>query len=224
MNSSAQGEPSTLYSSSLLCPALVTSSSSRTGRVTPTVTPTVTRAGRATTDGCAPALAVSNEPMIPTLTPAGGGGPSAVCAPPPTPPRAARTHHLFPPRPQPPLMEDEMPTRAPRPCTWPSGCPELTSGSRCARHARPSPAYRGSSTEQGYGQAWRKLRLFVLARDPICRDVSGCVEPSTDVDHIIPRRAGGSDEPSNLQGMCHRHHSAKTSKQDGGWGRGTRKL
>ena len=90
MNSSAQGEPSTLYSSSLLCPALVTSSSSRTGRVTPTVTPTVTRAGRATTDGCAPALAVSNEPMIPTLTPAGGAVPYTIYAPPATPAHGGR--------------------------------------------------------------------------------------------------------------------------------------
>ncbi len=90
MNSSAQGEPSTLYSSSLLCPALVTSSSSRTGRVTPTVTPTVTRAGRATTDGCAPALAVSNEPMIPTPPPGGGGPPPPSPPPPPTPAHGGR--------------------------------------------------------------------------------------------------------------------------------------
>ena len=97
MNSSAQGEPSTLYSSSLLCPALVTSSSSRTGRVTPTVTPTVTRAGRATTDGCAPALAVSNEPMIPTLTPAGGAVPKPRCPPPPPPPHCGRGGRTTPP-------------------------------------------------------------------------------------------------------------------------------
>ena len=90
MNSSAQGEPSTLYSSSLLCPALVTSSSSRTGRVTPTVTPTVTRAGRATRVGWAPALADTNAPIIPTLPPAGGAVPSPLSAPPATPAHGGR--------------------------------------------------------------------------------------------------------------------------------------
>ena len=90
MNSSAQGEPSTLYSSSLLCPALVTSSSSRTGRVTPTVTPTVTRAGRATTDGGAPAPGDPTAPFIPTPPPAGGGAQSPFPAPPATPAHGGR--------------------------------------------------------------------------------------------------------------------------------------
>lgn len=29
---------------------------------------------------------------------------------------------------------------------------------------------------------------------------------------------GGSDDPDNLQGMCHDCHSAKTAKEDGRWG------
>ena len=116
-----------------------------------------------------------------------------------------------------------MPTAALKPCSAPAGCPELVQRGRCARHMRPAPAYRGSSTQQGYGAAWRALRLFVLARDPICRDASGCVERSVDVDHRVPRRGGGGDDPSNLQGMCHAHHSAKTVREDGGWGRAGRK-
>jgi 5-methylcytosine-specific restriction endonuclease McrA len=78
--------------------------------------------------------------------------------------------------------------------------------------------YRGSSTAQGYGVGWRALRLAILARDPVCTDASGCAEPSTDADHIIPRRQGGSDDPDNLQGMCHAHHSRKTASHDGGYG------
>jgi 5-methylcytosine-specific restriction protein A len=43
---------------------------------------------------------------------------------------------------------------------------------------------------------------------------------STDVDHIIPREAGGSDDDENLQGLCHACHSRKTAQEDGGFGHG----
>ncbi len=74
---------------------------------------------------------------------------------------------------------------------------------------------RGSSTQQGYGAAWRKLRKQVLAEEPACRQ---CGEPSTDVDHITPRRPGGSDERTNLQALCHACHSRKTAAMDGCFG------
>ena len=74
---------------------------------------------------------------------------------------------------------------------------------------------RGSSTQQGYGSAWRKLRKRVLEEEPSCRR---CGEPSTDVDHIIPRRQGGSDERANLQSLCHSCHSKYTAETDGGFG------
>lgn len=47
----------------------------------------------------------------------------------------------------------------------------------------------------------------------------GCGEAATNVDHVVPRPAGG-DEWSNLQGLCHKHHSVKTATRDGGWGNG----
>ena len=75
---------------------------------------------------------------------------------------------------------------------------------------------RGTRQQQGYGAAWQLIRRTILIRDPICRDLSGCVRASTDVDHITPRRAGGSDAPPNLQGLCHRHHSVKSFTEDGG--------
>lgn len=38
------------------------------------------------------------------------------------------------------------------------------------------------------------------------------VHIATDVDHIIPLRDGGAPfERSNLQGLCHSHHSSKTA-------------
>lgn len=45
------------------------------------------------------------------------------------------------------------------------------------------------------------------------------MEPATDVDHIISRAKGGTDERSNLQPLCHACHSEKTNREDGGgWG------
>jgi len=64
------------------------------------------------------------------------------------------------------------------------------------------------------GAKWRNLRALILLRDPVCR----CGRPTTDADHIITRRNGGQDIPENLKGMCHGCHSAKTNRQDNGWG------
>ena len=105
-----------------------------------------------------------------------------------------------------------MPTAFATACTEP-GCPEVTHGGRCPAHRRAYERQRGTATQRGYGQQWRERRALILERDPICRDESGCGEPSMDVDHITPRRQGGTDNPANLRGMCHRHHSSKTMKE-----------
>jgi 5-methylcytosine-specific restriction protein A len=63
---------------------------------------------------------------------------------------------------------------------------------------------------------WRALRVEVMRRDPICR-ICGA-KPSRHADHIVPRARGGSDDVSNLQGVCHSCHSRKTAAHDGGFG------
>ena len=78
---------------------------------------------------------------------------------------------------------------------------------------------RGSAHKRGYGVGWRAHRAAYLRDHPICC-VPGCNRPATDVDHIVPRRRGGSDEDANLQPLCHAHHSAKTAREDGGYGHG----
>lgn len=75
---------------------------------------------------------------------------------------------------------------------------------------RPSPSKRG------YDRTWQKLREMQLRREPLCRE---CVKQNiltvaTDVDHIVPKKRGGKDELSNLQSLCHSHHSEKTFKGD----------
>ena len=42
----------------------------------------------------------------------------------------------------------------------------------------------------------------------------GIYTPATDVDHIIPKAAGGTDSPNNLQCLCKKCHRIKTSKED----------
>jgi 5-methylcytosine-specific restriction protein A len=111
-----------------------------------------------------------------------------------------------------------MPTAPRKPCAEP-GCGRLVTTVRCREHDLKRRYYAMYPRKRVTYPGWRKLRAFILQRDPFCRDESGCTRRSTDVDHIIARRAGGSDEPSNLRGLCHRHHSSKTARVDGRWGR-----
>ncbi len=73
---------------------------------------------------------------------------------------------------------------------------------------------RGSSTAQGYGARWRRIRKAQLGREPLCRTCQeqGRTTAATDVDHITPRRDGGPDTPGNLQSLCRSHHSQKTGR------------
>lgn len=96
------------------------------------------------------------------------------------------------------------------------------------RAGKPSGGWRGqagSRHERGYGTAWTKLRLSILARDnhlcqPCLRE--GRLTPARTVDHIKPKAEGGTDEPENLRAICHEHHAAKTT-QEGHDARGHRR-
>jgi len=97
-----------------------------------------------------------------------------------------------------------------RMCTTP-GCPNFAvRGGACAACLARREQQRGSASERGYGARWRKLRKAFLRAHPFC---ARCGARATDVDHIVPRSAGGTDDWYNLQALCHACHSAKTGAQ-----------
>ena len=119
-----------------------------------------------------------------------------------------------------------MPWAAPRFCTK-AGHPSFT-GARCPLCSKASyqaqDQLRGSAASRGYNAAWRRLRLRILADEPLCRFCAeeGKVTTAVDVDHIQaftsmddPRRL----DPSNLRPLCRSHHSARTAR-DQAFGRG----
>ncbi len=73
--------------------------------------------------------------------------------------------------------------------------------------------------ERGYGASWGRARRAALARDKhLCQPcfATGRVTVATQVDHILPKAKGGTDELSNLQSICVPCHKSKTIKDAGG--------
>lgn len=115
-----------------------------------------------------------------------------------------------------------MPLSPLRPC--PGRCGALTRGGRCPQCASQSTqareARRPVLSERGWYHTprWKALRKRFLAEHPLC--ACGCLKPADTVDHIRPHRM---DEAlffdwNNLQAMTAACHSAKTAREDGGFG------
>lgn len=73
-----------------------------------------------------------------------------------------------------------------------------------------------------YAGRWRKARLTFLAREPLCRACAkrGRTTAATEVDHEIPHKGDQALfwDTSNWQPLCNSCHSAKTAREDGGFG------
>jgi len=63
------------------------------------------------------------------------------------------------------------------------------------------------------------MRAAHLAREPLCRHcaLNNRVTAATDVDHVDGD--DGNNDPSNHQSLCRSCHSAKTARENGGFGR-----
>ena len=112
-----------------------------------------------------------------------------------------------------------MPARAPTPCRS-AGCPRLCrdGSGRCDQHAGDGwkAHQKGrSAAGRGYGAAWRRLRSAVIIRDGgRCQDckAQGKARIGTEVDHIVSKAQGGSDELENLRLLCRKCHLSKTGR------------
>jgi 5-methylcytosine-specific restriction endonuclease McrA len=122
-----------------------------------------------------------------------------------------------------------MTERPPSVCLTP-GCPEFAAeGRRCQTHrakvpGRPDESLRAARRrsdakrdpkERGFywSTVWRRLRLLVLAREPVCRACGR--DGATEVDHIKPIRDGGQRLSfDNLQALCGPCHSRKTRREN----------
>ena len=111
-----------------------------------------------------------------------------------------------------------MPMKPPRLCSK-AGCSvRLHKGEVCPLHGSDRGGSSGREKRKGLSfdgvnvtsRAWRRLRLWVLRREPWCRV---CSEPATEVDHLLPRKFGGIHARQNLQGLCKSCHSAKTARE-----------
>jgi 5-methylcytosine-specific restriction endonuclease McrA len=102
-----------------------------------------------------------------------------------------------------------------RPCREPL-CPWAAEvRGRCRDHAAAhSRAGHDPARKATYNsKRWRVARDRQLRRHPLCQ-ADGCGAVATDVDHRVALADGGAEfAQSNLQSLCHRHHSQKTSEE-----------
>lgn len=105
-----------------------------------------------------------------------------------------------------------------RVCSAP-GCPELVASGRCAQHSRQVEQQRPNVDVRRlyYRVGWQSRRQIAMAKNPFCPEClveGGRYVPTTDVDHIVPHRGDLRLFwlQSNLQALCHAHHSRKTGR------------
>lgn len=100
------------------------------------------------------------------------------------------------------------------------GCPEKVTKGRCRTHERSKREQKREEDPSArlYGlyrtARWRRLRASKLLEDPFCAHcrTEGRRRPWDELDHVIPHKGDLQlfwDE-GNLQGLCRKHHNAKT--------------
>lgn len=69
-------------------------------------------------------------------------------------------------------------------------------------------------TPRTRGRKWMEMRSVWLMQHPLCKycQHKGRISLATEVDHIHPLFKGGTDDPNNLQSLCHDCHVNKTKE------------
>lgn len=67
------------------------------------------------------------------------------------------------------------------------------------------------------GRKWMRILAQIRREQPLCLECKaiGKVKRWDQVDHIIPLEHGGTNERTNLVGLCTPHHEAKTARERG---------
>ena len=112
-----------------------------------------------------------------------------------------------------------MPKLPPKPCTK-AGCTAYQSKKgRCDKHQIKSWDHKGKTRhDRGYDSKWYKTRQVILKRDGHMCKCDDCVMnniylPATEVDHIIPKSRGGTDDYTNLRAINTKCHKKKSLKE-----------
>lgn len=106
-----------------------------------------------------------------------------------------------------------MPRKPKRPCSHP-GCPNLTDGRFCEKHARQhnqdyEKYERNKSNKRRYGRAWKRIRDKYVSQHPFCEVCyeRGILVETEEVHHKKPLSEGGTHERDNLIALCKSCHS-----------------
>jgi 5-methylcytosine-specific restriction protein A len=112
-----------------------------------------------------------------------------------------------------------MPPRAKSICRA-QGCNGLINApGYCEKHEHLKPKAWGNRSEQSKnrlgGRARQRARDRLFQSNPLCVhcELKGLTALATERDHIIPLAEGGTEEPSNTQGLCTDCHKAKTQQE-----------
>lgn len=100
-------------------------------------------------------------------------------------------------------------------CSTP-GCPnKARHGAKCdacrESSRRIREEHRPTASARGYGrEAWKKAARRQVDRQPYCGECGATT--NLVADHVVPRRAGGTDDEWNLQTLCVSCNTRKGSR------------
>jgi 5-methylcytosine-specific restriction protein A len=112
-----------------------------------------------------------------------------------------------------------VPSAAPSGCKHPQCRALVKTGDRYCDAHKPQYAWqdrRTTAASRGYGARWQATRSSILRRDfglcQVCK-AAGKLRPAREVDHIVPKQEGGTDDDENLQAICSACHKLKTAAE-----------